>query len=429
MLDIKFIREHPEIVRADLRKRGDAEKEEMLDSLLELDVKWRELKQQLDNLRNRRNTASQEINELKKQGKQDLLKNILSEIKGLPDRIKRDEEKEAELSLKIKQILMRIPNILHESVPVGKDSSENIVVKTWGKPKKFDFELVNHGELAENLGIADFKRATKTAGAGFAYLKNELALLDLALQRFAIDHLMKKGFTLIEPPFMMNKAAYEGVTDLADFENVMYKIEGEDLYLIATSEHPMVSMYMNEVLDETQLPIKFCGVSACFRKEIGSHGVDTRGVFRMHQFNKVEQVVICKPEDSWKIHEEIQRNTEEIFEALELPYHVVNVCTGDMGITAAKKYDIEAWFPREEKYAEVTSASNCTAYQAVRLNLKYRKGEKNEYVHTLNNTGVATSRAMRAILENYQNKDGTVTVPKVLVPYMNGIKFIGKRKP
>ncbi len=427
MLDIKFIREHPEIVRADLRKRGDAEKEELLESLIELDINWRELKQQLDNLRSRRNNASKEINELKKQGKHGHLKQILDEIKGLPDRIKRDEEKEAELASKIKGILMRIPNILHESVPIGKDSSENVVVKTWGKPKKFGFELANHGELAEQLGVADFKRAAKIAGAGFAYLKGELALLDLALQRFAINHLMKKGFTLIEPPFMMNKAAYEGVTDLADFKNVMYKIEGEDLYLIATSEHPMVSMYMNEVLDEIQLPIKMCGVSPCFRKEIGSHGVDTRGVFRMHQFNKVEQVVICEPEDSWKIHEEIQRNSEELFEALEIPYRVVNICTGDIGIVAAKKYDIEAWFPREEKYSEVTSASNCTAYQAVRLNLRYLTGDKKEYVHTLNNTGIATSRAMRAILENYQNKDGTVNIPKVLVPYMNGMDVIGKK--
>jgi seryl-tRNA synthetase len=323
---------------------------------------------------------------------------------------------------------MRLPNILHESVPVGKDSSENVEVKRWGKPKRFSFELRSHGELAEALKVADFKRAAKISGTGFVYVKGALAMLDLALQRFAVDFLTRKGYLLIEPPLMMSRQAYEGVTDLADFENVMYKIEGENNYLIATSEHPMGAMYMNEVIEEAELPIRLCGISSCFRKEIGSHGVDTRGFFRMHQFNKVEQFVFCLPRDSWKMHEELQKNSEELYKKLRIPFRVVNICTGDIGTVASKKYDIEAWFPRDSNYAEVGSNSNCLSYQAVRLNIRYKKktgeGEVKDYVHTLNNTAIATSRVMRAILENYQNKDGSVTVPEVLVKYMNGIKKI-----
>jgi len=233
---------------------------------------------------------------------------------------------------------------------------------------------------------------------------------------------------LVYPPLMMNRRSYEGVTDLADFENVMYKIEGEDLYMIATSEHPMVAMHMGEVLDEKDLPIKFCGISSCFRKEIGAHGVDTKGLFRMHQFNKVEQVVLCKPEDSWKFHGELQKNSEEMMKLLGIPFRVVNICTGDIGIVAAKKYDIEAWYPRAKTYREVGSNSNCTSYQAVRLNIRYQKGEEREYVHTLNDTGIATSRIMVAILENYQQKDGSIKIPKALQKYMYNKKFIGKPK-
>ncbi len=426
MLDIKFIRENPQVIKKDLQKRGDKEKLAWLDDILKKDEEYRKLLQENEKLRQRRNEMSQEINKAKKEKKD--IKKLVQEVKDLPGKIAKSQEKINKLKTEIKDYQMRIPNVLHESVPKGKDDSENKEVRKVGKIPKFDFELKSHGELAEDLGVADFKRSAKIAGAGFYYLKGDLALLDLALQRFAIDFLLKKGFTLVEPPMIMNRKAYEGVTDLADFENVMYKIQDEDMYMIATSEHPMVAMHMNEVLDKKDLPVKMCGVSSCFRKEIGSHGVDTRGIFRVHQFNKIEQVVICDPKFSWKIHEEIQKNSEEMFKLLGIPFRVVSICTGDIGIVAAKKYDIEAWSPRQKKYFEVTSASNCTAYQAVRLNIKYRDGEKVEYTHTLNNTGIATSRALVAILENFQQKDGTVKIPKVLWPYMNGKKVIDRLK-
>ena len=425
MLGIKFIRENSDIVKKDLKRRHEKEMIAWVDDLLKKDEEYRKSLQESQSLRANRNKATLEINELKKQGKNISAK--IKEIKELPSKIKNLEEKQKELSEKISYYLMRIPNILHESVPFGKDSDENVVVREVGEKKQFNFDLKSHGEMIEHLNGGDFERAVKIAGSGFYYLKGKIALLDLALQRYAIDLLVKRGYTLVEPPFLMNRKAYEGVTSMADFENVMYKIEGEDLYLIATSEHPMASMFMNEVLKEQELPIKFCGLSACFRKEIGSHGIDTRGTFRVHQFSKIEQFIFCRPEESWKFHEEIQKNSEDLYKGLKIPYRVVNVCTGDIGIIAAKKYDLEAWSPKEKKYFEVGSNSNCTAYQATRLNIKYEnnKGEK-EFIHTLNNTAIATSRAFRAILENYQNKDGSLTIPKVLVPYMNGITKIEK---
>ncbi len=423
MLEIDFIRENPESVKKDLEKRGEKEIREEVDELLKHDKKWRELKTELDKLRHKRNKMSENINKAKKEGKE--IKDLVKKAKELPEKIRALEEEQKTHQQEIKKIQMNIPNILHESVPVGKDDTENVEFKKWGKPQKYDFELLPHGELMERSGAGDFKRAAKTAGAGFVYVKEELALLDLALQRFAIDFLREKGFKLVEPPMLMNREAYEGVTDLESFETVMYKIDGEEMYLIATSEHPLGAMYKDEVLKEEKLPIKLCGISACFRREIGSHGVDSRGLNRMHQFNKVEQFIFSKPKESWKIHEKIQKNSEEMIQALGIPYRVVNVCTGDMGSIAAKKYDIEAWFPREKKYGEIGSNSNCTSYQAVRLNVRYENKEgKRDYVHTLNNTGIATSRVMRAILENFQNKDGSVDIPKVLWPYMSGIKKI-----
>lgn len=424
MLDIKFIRENPGIVKKSLEKRKDTEKVKWVDEIINIDSKWRSLKQEVDRLRHERNVITDEIMKLRKAGKNASQK--INEAKDVPKKIKKIEEELEEIEKRRMYYLMRIPNVLHESVPYGKDDSGNVEGKKVGKIPKIKFELKSHGELVESLGIADFKRAAKISGTGFNYLKNELALLDLALQRFAIDFLIKKGYQLVYPPFMMNKKAYEGVTDLADFENVMYKIEGEDLYMIATSEHPMAAMFMNEVLDEKDLPIKFCGLSSCFRKEVGSHGVDTRGLFRMHQFNKVEQFIFCNPEDSWKFHKELQKNSEDMLKQLGIPFRVVNICTGDIGIVAAKKYDIEAWYPRSKKYMEVGSNSNCTSYQAVRLNIRYQKGEEREYLHTLNNTGIATSRVMVAILENYQQKDGSVKIPKVLQKYMYNKKFIYK---
>jgi len=421
MLELKLIRENPEIVRADLNKRGDTRKLAWVDDLLEKDAKSREMTVKVNQLRKQRNVVAREINVARKAGEE--ISELQKGAAAIPVEIKKLETELNTIRDQIHFYLMRLPNILHESVPTGKDDSENVEVKRWGEPKVPDFELRNHGELAVENGWADFERAARVSGAGFYYLKGSLVLLDMALQRFALDLLMKRGYTPILPPYMMNKSSYEGVTDLSDFEDVMYKIEGEDEYLIATSEHPMAAMYRDQIFEEKDLPVKFAGMSPCFRREIGSHGIDTKGLFRVHQFNKVEQFIFCKPEDSWAYLEELLANSEEIFQQLGLPYHVVNICTGDIGTVASKKFDIEVWMPREKQYREVVSCSNCTTYQAVRLNIKSRDPKEfkdKHYIHTLNSTAVATTRTIRAILENYQNEDGSVVIPEVLRPYMNG---------
>ena len=425
MLDIKFVRENPDIVKKDLQKRNDKEKLEWADDLLDKDSEYRRLLQDNQKIRQGRNNITDEINKLRKQGLD--FREKVQEAKDLPDKIKQSDEKLTELRNKIDYYLMRLPNILHDSVPEGKDSNGNAVLRTWGEKPKLDFELKPHGELLQELGMANFEKAAEVAGHGFYYLMGDAARLELALVHFAVEFLAEEGFTLVQPPLMLRRGPYEGVTDLKDFETMMYKIDGEDLFLIATSEHPIAALLMNEVLEEKQLPLKLAGYSPCFRKELGSHSIDTKGIFRVHHFNKVEQFIFCKPEDSWKFHEELLKNAEAIYQKLKIPYRVVNICTGDIGIVAAKKYDIEAWFPRENLYREVVSCSNCTSYQATRLNIKYRKGEEKEYIHTLNSTAVATSRTIRAIIENYQQKDGTIKVPTVLQKYM-GKKVIGKRK-
>ncbi|MAG18274.1 MAG: serine--tRNA ligase [Candidatus Diapherotrites archaeon] len=425
MLDLKFVRENHSLIRKDLEKRKDKEKLPWLNELLKLDEQYRKKLQEAENLRAKRNEITNEVKKLLSE-KKDAKKKI-AEAKSLPDKIKKIEKNTAPLKEKIDYYLMRLPNVLDESVPYGKDDSENVVVKEAGK-KISRKDLPPHGELLEKHGWADFDRAAKIAGSGFYFLKGQFALLDFALQRFALDKLVKKGYSVIQPPLMMNREAYSGVTDLNDFENVMYKIDSEDLYLIATSEHPMAAMFKDEILSSEELPIKFAGISPCFRKEIGKHGIDTRGIFRVHQFNKVEQFVFCKPEESEKFHEELLENAEEIFKELGLAYRVVNICTGDIGIVAAKKYDMDVWMPREEKYREVVSNSNCTTYQAVRSNIKFRnKDGSKEFVHTLNSTAIATSRALRALLETHYDK-GVIKIPKPLQPYMNGAKEIKHEK-
>ncbi len=425
MLELKFIRTHPEIVRADLMRRGDLEKLAWIDDLLEKDRRSRELQTEINQMRNRRNVIGREISEARKAGADP--SGLLREAADLPGKIKEAEAELAGINETITYYQMRIPNILHESVPVGKDDSENVEIRRVGEPVVPAFELKNHGALAAEQGWADFERAAKISGAGFYMLKGRLALMDMAIQRLALDILTNRGYIPVIPPYMMNRAAYEGVTDLADFENVMYKIDGEDEFLIATSEHPMAAMYMDEIFEEKDLPLKMAGISPCFRREIGSHGLDSKGLFRVHQFHKIEQFIFCRPEDSWPLHEELLANAEDVFHALDLPYRVVSICTGDIGTVAAKKHDIEVWMPREETYREVVSCSNCTAYQSVRLNIKVRdphEFETKRYVHTLNSTAVATSRALRAILENYQQEDGSVVIPEALRPYMGGAETL-----
>src|SRR5437773_236627 len=424
MLDVILLRERPEVIRENLVRRGDTARVPVLENAIRWDREWREGQQELDRLRDQRDVVSQEIRELKKAGRDAAGK--IREAAGLPERIHALEARVEELQKNLRDAMLRLPNLLHESVPTGATEADNVEVRRWGTPKVTALELKPHGELAESLGIADFERGRKAAGAGFVYLLGDLARLDAAMLRYGTDFLVKRGFTPVLPPHVLRRAAYEGMVDLTAFEDVMYKVEGDDLYLIATSEHPIGAMYMDEILDADRLPLRYAGTSTNFRKEIGAHGVDTRGLFRMHQFNKVEQFVFCRPEESWGIHEVLQKNTEDFYKALGIPFRVVILSSGDTGKVAAKTYDLEAWFPRQNAYREVGSNSNCTDYQARRLNIRAGKiGGDKFFVHTLNNTLVATSRCMVAILENFQRRDGTVDVPRVLRPYMGGVSRIG----
>jgi len=429
MLDIKLIRENPELVKNNLAKRGIPESIQMLEDLIAVDKEWRLNLTKLNELRHQRKQVTIEIAKLKKAGKE--ASNEVRRAQDFDERITEIEKKVTEQEQKTHEYLLRLPNLLDVSVPFGKDSNDNVQLKTWGTIPKFDFPFKNHIDLALDLDQIDMERAGKVSGARFFYLKGQVALLDMALMSFAIEELTRKGYTPIIPPYLMNHKAYEGVTSLGDFADVLYKVENEDLYLIATSEHPMAAMYMNEVLKEQDMPVKFAGSSTCFRKEAGAHGKDTRGIFRTHQFNKVEQFIFCKPEESAKLLEELLLNAEELLQKLELPYRVVNVCTGDIGTVAAKKYDIEAWMPAQNGYREVVSCSNCTDYQARRLGIRYREKEgaaPKGFLHTLNSTAIATGRTIVALIENNQLNDGTINIPKALRKYMdNREKIVRKR--
>ena len=429
MLDIKLIRENPELVKKNLMKRGVPENGEMLDALIDVDRKWRKKLTELNNLRHKRKMLTAEIGKLKKARKEAASK--VEKAKILDSEIKNIQTEVSEIEEETNSYLMRIPNLLHETVPIGKNENDNVLVRSWGDIPKLDFPVKNHIDLGLNLDIIDIERAGKVTGSRFFYLKREGVLLDIALMNFALEEIVKKNYLPVEPPYLMRREPYEGVTSLGDFEDVLYKIENEDLYLIATSEHPLAAMFMNEVLKEEDLPLKLAGISACFRKEAGAHGRDTRGIFRTHQFNKIEQFVFCKPEESWQLHEELLCNAEDLLQKLDLPYRVVNVCTGDIGTVASKKYDIEVWMPAQNAYREVVSCSNCTDYQARRLGIRYREKEgapPKGILHTLNSTAIATGRTIVAILENFQQEDGTVVIPKVLRKYMHELKKINLKR-
>ncbi len=429
MLDIKLIRANSELVRNNLKKRGDPENLRMLDQLIRCDERWRQLLTKLNELRHDRRLITTDIATLKKKGED--VSDKISKAREIDKEITTLEKQVNAYEEKTHYYLMRIPNLLHESVPTGKDEHDNVPIRTWGKIPKFSFPVKDHIDLGLSLDVVDIERAGKIAGARFFFLKREGVLLDMALVNFALGEMVKKGHTPIEPPFLMRRKPYEGVVALSDFEDDLYKVENEDLYLIATSEHPMAAMYMNEVLKAEDLPLKLVGVSTNFRKEAGAHGKDTRGIFRTHQFNKVEQFVFCKPEDSWKIHEELIQNAEELVQKLGLPYRIVNCCTGDIGTVAAKKYDIEAWMPAQNAYREIGSCSNCTDYQARRLNIRYREKEGAPpigFVNTSNSTALAIGRTIVAILENYQQEDGSVIVPEVLRKYMGGMEKIEPKR-
>lgn len=428
MLDIKLIRENPSLVRENLKKRNDSQKLKLLEDLIKVDTEWRKLQTELNKLRQKRNQLSVEVAKLKKEGKS--AKKILAEAKKVDAQIEKNEKQLNQLETKEKNLLMQIPNLLHESVPVGKDEKDNVEIRKWGQQPKFDFQPKGHLEILQDLGLIDVERGAKVAGERFYFLKNELVLLDLAIQKFALDVLRKMNFTIVEPPFMVSTRAYEGmIGNPFDFAEASYKIEGEDFYLIPTAEYPIGAMFTDEILNEKDLPIKLAGISPSFRKEVGAHGKYTKGLFRMHHFNKVEQFVFCAPEQSWKILEELQRNSEMLYQSLGLHYRVATLCSGDTSTKAAKTYDIEVWMA-DGQFRECGSNSNCTDYQTRRLNIRFREGEGKPvkgFVHTLNNTALATSRVMIAIIEQFQQKDGGVVIPKVLRPYMFGIEKLEKK--
>jgi seryl-tRNA synthetase len=426
LMDIKLVREDPKIIVASLKKRGAIAKVPLVDEAVKADAEWRRFKTDVDKLRHKQNELTAQVAGLRKKGAP--IEDKLKEVKDIPQRIKELEAGADERSATLNRILMGLPNILHESVPPGNDETESVTVRAWGKLPDFGFKAKDHIDILATLGMVDVERGAKVAGARFFFLKGDAVKLEHAIMQYALDFLRSRGFTPVEPPFMLNRDSYQGVVNLEDFGPVIYKIEGEDLHLIATSEHPLVSMHKDEILDASQLPIRYCGFSPCFRVEAGAHGKDTKGIFRVHQFYKVEQVIFSKPEDSWKLHEELISNAESIYQALGIPYRVVALCGGDTGFMSAKTYDLEAWLPGQGKYREMASASNITDFQARRLLIRFRErqNEPTVLVHTLNSTAVVT-RTLVALVENFQQKDGSVKIPKALVPYMGKIDALKRR--
>ena len=414
-----MIRENPENIRKMLKDR-DVQFD--LDLLLDLDKKRREMIISTDELRKKKNEMSVKISEAKKTGSE--VTPIIQEMQLVSQELTKLEEVQHETELEYSKLALTIPNVLHESVPCGDDSA-NKEIRKWGTIPQFDFEVKDHIDISENLNLLELERAAKTAGARFYYLKDDLVKLNQSLIQFGLDFLSEKGYTLSQPPYMINRKAMEGAVILDDFEDVIYKIEDQDLYLIGTSEHAMVSMYSGEILDGNSLPSRYAAISPCFRKEAGAHGKDQKGIFRVHQFEKIEQFVFSKPEDSWKEHEKMIGVTEEFFQKLEIPHRVVLLSSGDMGKISAKTYDLEVWMAGQNAYREVVSCSNCLDYQSRRLKIRFRDktNEETQYAHTLNSTLVATERTMVAIIENFQTKDGHVNIPNVLQKYM-GKKII-----
>ena len=424
MLDISMFRDKHQQIRADHDKRGIPH--DKIDNVIKYDKLWLNLQHQTNQLRQQKNTAARGISAAKKAGDESKAQEILAEVASLGKEISELEEQTQAAIENRDKIRMSIPNILHHDVPKGADESGNTVHSVYGEKPIFEFEPRTHNELIEMNKWVDLKRAAKIVGSRFFFLKGDLARLEMALQNYTVDFLQQRGFTFVQPPVMMNRKAYEGVTDLGDFETVMYGVAPDNYYMIATSEHPLTAMYMEETIPEDQLPLKIVGVSPCFRREVGSHGQSDLGIWRVHQFTKIEQIVITKPEESWEMHEELLQNCIDLWNDLQIHYEVVNICTGDMGTVAARKYDLEAWIPGAGQYKEIVSCSNCTDYQANRLQIKYgQPGHANQpIVHTLNSTAVATSRALVAIMEQNQLADGRVTIPQPLVNYMGGQQIL-----
>ncbi len=421
MIDIYLLRENPSLFEKSYTRMKKPELLTQFKELVEKDKQLRLIQIELDRLRSQKNTLSQEINILKKAGKN--IDAVLKKMKELPEEVKKKEEEYTAFQERVTELLHTLPNIIHDKVPYGKSDKDNVEIKKWGKIPKFSFPVKTHVEILEALDAVDFDASARATGNGFYYLKGDFALLNQALIHFVQDYMVKKKYTYIEPPLMLKKDLLFKSIDAKSFEQSVYSIEGEDTALIGTSEFSMLTMYFDRIID---LPKKYFSYTMCFRREVGAHGINEKGLWRTHQFNKVEQFIFCKPEESWKFYDELLKNTEEVFQALELPYHVIELCTGDLSVWKARSADIEVWRPTTQAYGEVASLSNCTDYQARSLNIRYEEKGERKVVHTLNNTAIATSRALVAIVEHYQQKDGSIAIPKVLQKYMSGKKVITK---
>ena len=429
MLDIKFVRENPEIVKQNIRNKFQDKKLPLVDEVLELDKRNREIKQEVEALRAERNKLSKEIGGLMKQGKKEEAEEVKRQVAASADRINELSAEEAEVEEKLKTNMMVIPNIIDPSVPIGKDDSENVEIERFGEPVVPDFEIPYHTEIMESFNGIDLDSARKVAGNGFYYLMGDIARLHSAVIAYARDFMINRGFTYCVPPFMIRSNVVTGVMSFAEMDSMMYKIEGEDLYLIGTSEHSMIGKFIDTILPEDTLPRTLTSYSPCFRKEKGAHGLEERGVYRIHQFEKQEMIVVCKPEDSKMWFDKLWQNTVELFRTLDIPVRTLECCSGDLADLKVKSIDVEAWSPRQKKYFEVGSCSNLGDAQARRLKIRVN-GENGKYfAHTLNNTVVAPPRMLIAFLENNLNADGSVNIPKALQPYMGGIeKIVPKHK-
>jgi len=424
MLDIKYLRNNFEKVKEALRNRGA---DLSLDDFLKLDENRRKKLVEVEKLKNKRNTVSEEIGKLKKQGID--AKDLIDEMKNVSEEIKKLDDEVNQIEEQIHEILINIPNIPHETVPIGADETQNVEVKKWGDLPGFKFKPKPHWEIAEELDIIDFKRAGKVTGSRFVFYKGLGAMLERAVASFMLDlHIKEHGYVELAPPLIVNSNSLVGTGQLPKFEEDLFKLKDTDYYLIPTAEVPVTNYYSNEILNGDDLPIYHCAYSACFRSEAVSAGRDTRGIIRQHQFTKVEMVKFCKPEESYQELEKMVQNAERVLQLLELPYRVVNLCTGDLGFSAAKTYDIEVWLPSYDSYKEISSCSNCEDFQARRANIRFRRTSKSkpEFVHTLNGSGLAVGRTIAAVLENYQQPDGSVAIPEVLRPYMGGLNKITK---
>lgn len=428
MIDIKLIRENPELVKENIKKKFQDQKLELVDEVKKLDEDYRALRVRADELRGRRNTISKEIGQLMKQGLKEKAEEVKAEVAKIAKEIEESEVKEIELEAAIKKIMMVIPNIVDPSVPVGKDDSENVEIEQFGTKREFDFEIPYHVDIMEKLDGIDLDAARKTSGNGFYYLKGDIARLHSSILSYARDFMINRGYTYYIPPFMIRSDVVTGVMSFSEMENMMYKIEGEDLYLIGTSEHSMIGKFIDTIIDEDELPQKLTSYSPCFRKEVGAHGIEERGVYRIHQFEKQEMIIVCKPEDSMSYYNEMWKNSVDFFLSMDIPVRTLECCTGDLADLKVKSCDVEAWSPRQKKYFEVGSCSNLGDAQARRLKIRI-KGEKGNYfAHTLNNTVVAPPRMLIAFLENNLNADGSINIPKALQPYMGGQEKIEPKK-